>query len=50
VILGDIHAILAPADLGQAEACYREAADLAARLEMAPLLAQCQVSLSPPFR
>ena len=45
-LLGDIHARLAPADLGQAEACYREAAALATRLEMAPLLAQCQLSLA----
>lgn len=51
-LLGDIHARThalgmgtRPADLDQAEACYREAADLAARLEMAPLLAQCHLSL-----
>ena len=50
-LLGDIHARThapgvgtRPADLGQAETCYREAAALAARLEMAPLLAQCQLS------
>ena len=43
-LLGDIHARRAPADFSQAEACYREAADLATRLEMAPLLAQCQGS------
>jgi hypothetical protein len=44
-LLGDIRARLTPADFGRAETCYREAADLAARLEMAPLLAQCQLSL-----
>jgi len=48
-LLGDIHARLTPADLGPAEACYREAADLARRLEMAPLLAQCQLSLCGPL-
>jgi hypothetical protein len=42
-VLADIHTRLG--ELGQAEACYREAADLAARLEMAPLLAQCHQSL-----
>lgn len=44
-LLGDIQARLSPADLAQAEACYREAADLATRLEMAPLLARCHLSL-----
>jgi class 3 adenylate cyclase/tetratricopeptide (TPR) repeat protein len=44
-LLGDIRARLTPTDFGRAETCYREAADLAARLKMAPLLAQCQLSL-----
>jgi class 3 adenylate cyclase/tetratricopeptide (TPR) repeat protein len=45
-LLGDIHERLNPPDFPHAEAYHREAADLAARLEMAPLLAQCHLSLA----
>ncbi len=44
-LLGDIHARKTLPDPTQAEARYREAAELAARLEMAPLLARCHLSL-----
>ncbi|MBI3625844.1 MAG: tetratricopeptide repeat protein, partial [Candidatus Rokubacteria bacterium] len=44
-LLGDIHARGSPPDLSQAEAHYHEAADLAAKLEMVPLVAQCHLSL-----
>ncbi len=44
-LLGDVLARESPGDLAPAEACYREAAELAARLEMAPLLVRCHLSL-----
>jgi class 3 adenylate cyclase/tetratricopeptide (TPR) repeat protein len=41
-LLGDLWLRLDPPDPARAEAAYREAADLAARLEMAPLSAECR--------
>jgi cytochrome P450 len=44
-ILGDVHAAAEPDAPAPAEACYREALALAARLEMRPLVARCELAL-----
>ncbi len=44
-LLGEIHSRLSPADIEEAERCYREALSQASRLQMHPLVAHCHLGI-----